>query len=190
MENKYLKDVYRSRGTIVEQLTNRGYDMTDTISELSFNAFSQLTNFNMVDKNNKIYVHYASNNIKLNVEIINEIVLNILKEYNENIKVLIIYTNIINNVLNKKFNNVQLFNLNEVIIDKTKHVYANQKHTIIGEEELNTLLDKYKKTKDQLPKILHKDPMVKIIGANIGDVIKIQRKSKSTGIYYFYRVCV
>ena len=84
---------------------------------------------------------------------------------------------------------IQLFNLNEVIVNKTRHIYSN-KHTIILEDEINKLLEKYHTSIDKLPLILYNDPMVKYIGANRGDVIKIERISKSTGIYYYYRLCV
>jgi len=38
----------------------------------------------------------------------------------------------------------------------------------------------------QLPSIKMKDPMIKLIGAKLGDIIKITRK-ESTGTYDYYR---
>jgi len=66
-----------------------------------------------------------------------------------------------------------------------KHRFV-PKHEILSEEEKTELLKKYNVSLRQLPKILVKDPVVKIIGAKVNDVLKITRKSPTTkeGIYY------
>jgi DNA-directed RNA polymerase subunit H len=64
------------------------------------------------------------------------------------------------------------------------------KHEILSEEETKELLETLKITKEQLPKILSKDPVVKILGAKPGDVIKIIRKSATAGEAIYYRVVV
>jgi DNA-directed RNA polymerase subunit H len=189
MENKYLKDVYRSRKTMVEMLNERGYDMTNIIYDMSFDTFCEMSNYDIVDANDMIYLYYVPDNIKLSNEIINNIINEIIEKYGSDIKIIMIYTNIVSNLLLKKILNVQLFDLCEVIVNKTKHAYAS-KHIIIDEEEVQQLLKKYEIDKNQLPHILHNDPMAKILDAKIGDVVKIERKSKSTGIYYYYRMCV
>jgi DNA-directed RNA polymerase I, II, and III subunit RPABC1 len=189
MENKYLKDIFRSRKTMVEILTLRGYKMENTVCEMDFETFAEMSNFDIVDDDSKIYVYYSLDNVKLSNDTINTITSGIIEKYDDDMKIIIIYTNIVGNILNKKLYNIQLFNLCEVIINKTKHKYA-LKHVIIDKNEIEILLKKYEITEDQLPKILHNDPMIKIIGAEIGDVIKIERTSESTGKYYYYRICV
>jgi len=74
-------------------------------------------------------------------------------------------------------------------VDISKHILV-PKHEILSEEEVKKLLEKYNITKSQLPKILASDPMVKKIGAKVGDVIKITRKSPTAGESIFYRVVV
>ena len=64
------------------------------------------------------------------------------------------------------------------------------KHTVISEEEAQKVFDYYKITKDQLPKINITDPVIKIIGAEVGDIIKIERKSPTAEVSYAYRIVV
>jgi len=58
------------------------------------------------------------------------------------------------------------------------------------EEEVKKLLERYGITKKQLPKILTTDPVVKALGAKVGDVIEIERKSPVAGVTKYYRVVV
>jgi len=64
------------------------------------------------------------------------------------------------------------------------------KHEIISEEEKEQLLKKYRITPEQLPKIRSKDPIVKLIGAKPGDIIKITRKSPTAGESVYYRLVI
>ena len=64
------------------------------------------------------------------------------------------------------------------------------KHEIVSEEEKQKLLKKLKITEEQLPKIKLSDPIVKILKAKKGDLIKITRKSPTAGISIYYRIVV
>lgn len=64
------------------------------------------------------------------------------------------------------------------------------KHEIVSEEEKEQLLKTYKITPEQLPKIRSKDPIVKLIGAKPGDIIKITRKSPTAGKSVYYRLVI
>jgi DNA-directed RNA polymerase subunit H len=64
------------------------------------------------------------------------------------------------------------------------------KHEIIGESEIATLMQQYKITPKQLPRIIESDPVIKEIGAKIGDIIKITRKSPTAGESVYYRLVV
>ncbi len=63
-------------------------------------------------------------------------------------------------------------------------------HIILKEEEKRIVLDKYRITEEQLPKIATNDPAVKEIGAKAGNVIKITRNSATAGESIYYRVVV
>jgi len=65
------------------------------------------------------------------------------------------------------------------------------KARVLNEEEVKDLLNKYNlKSKEQLPKIFEKDPLVKICGAKKGDVLEIIRKSPTTKEAYYYRLVI
>ena len=70
-----------------------------------------------------------------------------------------------------------------------KHVLV-PKHTIISEDEIKALLEKYNITIKQIPKILHKDATVKALGAKPGEVIRIDRPSPTAGHTTYYRLVV
>ncbi len=64
------------------------------------------------------------------------------------------------------------------------------KHQILTSDEIKLVLDTYKISINQLPKILEDDVVVKEIGANVGDVIKITRNSATAGTSDYYRLVV
>jgi DNA-directed RNA polymerase subunit H len=64
------------------------------------------------------------------------------------------------------------------------------KHEILSNEERETVLKKFDAAENQLPKILLSDPVVEMIGAKIGNVIRITRKSPTAGEAIYYRVVV
>ncbi|NJF26054.1 DNA-directed RNA polymerase subunit H [Thermococcus sp. Bubb.Bath] len=63
-------------------------------------------------------------------------------------------------------------------------------HRILGEEEREELLKKYRIKLSQLPQILASDPAAVELEAKPGDVIEIKRKSPTAGVYYYYRLVV
>ena len=64
------------------------------------------------------------------------------------------------------------------------------KARVLSEEEKEKLLKKYNISEFQLPKILKSDPMVKALGAKVGDVIEIIRDSPTAGKSIYYRVVI
>lgn len=61
------------------------------------------------------------------------------------------------------------------------------KHEILSEEEKEKLLKKYRIEPYQMPRIKVSDPVMRLIGAKRGDVIKIIRKSATAGRSVDYR---
>jgi len=74
-------------------------------------------------------------------------------------------------------------------IDIKRHELV-PKHTISSKKERENLLKTYGISARHLPRILESDPVVKTIGAKIGDIIKIIRKSETAGEITYYRVVV
>lgn len=62
-------------------------------------------------------------------------------------------------------------------------------HKRLTEEETKKFLESYNISPIQLPKIFSGDPVVKQIGAKPGDLLKIERESK-TGKNAYYRLVI
>ncbi|MCU0632066.1 MAG: DNA-directed RNA polymerase subunit H [Methanolinea sp.] len=63
-------------------------------------------------------------------------------------------------------------------------------HQIMSEEEVQELYSLYTISSEQLPKIYHDDPAVKVIGAKVGDVIRIVRISHTAGRAESFRLVI
>ena len=63
-------------------------------------------------------------------------------------------------------------------------------HVILTEKERNEVLNKYKITPDQLPKIINTDPVAISIDAQPGQIVKIIRKSHTAKEAVAYRLVV
>jgi DNA-directed RNA polymerase subunit H len=79
--------------------------------------------------------------------------------------------------------------MTEENLDITKHTLV-PKHEKMSEEEFNEVMKAYNVSKTQLPRILVTDPAIERLEVEVGDVIKITRKSPTVGKAYFYRVVV
>jgi DNA-directed RNA polymerase subunit H len=64
------------------------------------------------------------------------------------------------------------------------------KHEILTQEERERLLAEYKVHPYQLPQIKASDPAVKVIDARPGDIIRVIRKSSTSGEHIAYRYVV
>lgn len=71
-------------------------------------------------------------------------------------------------------------------IDVLKHELVPE-HRVLSGGEKEAVLEKFNITAKQLPKILSTDPAAKQIGAKIGDVLEIKRKSQTAGEAIYYR---
>ena len=84
---------------------------------------------------------------------------------------------------------IQIFGLQNFLINISEHIFV-PKHRIMTKEEINELLEKYKTTVNNLPKILREDAMAKFIGAKPGDVVHIKGFNESAGYINKYRLCI
>ena len=71
-------------------------------------------------------------------------------------------------------------------IDKTKHILI-PKQIKNSEKEKKKLFKKYNITANELPRISSKDPAIKEMKLERGEIIKIIRKSPTAGETTFYR---
>lgn len=64
------------------------------------------------------------------------------------------------------------------------------KHEILGEKEASMILKSYNVTPNELPRIKKSDPSIKELNPEVGNIIKITRKSPSAGTAFYYRVVI
>lgn len=62
------------------------------------------------------------------------------------------------------------------------------KHSKASDSEAKTVLEKYKITPQSLPKIMVTDSAISSLKAKAGEIIKIERESKTAGKSVYYRV--
>ena len=70
--------------------------------------------------------------------------------------------------------------------EKTKHILVPV-HKKLSEKEKEELLKKYSVSMKELPKILTADPALAELDVKEGDVVKIIRKSRTSGDSVYYR---
>jgi DNA-directed RNA polymerase subunit H len=74
-------------------------------------------------------------------------------------------------------------------IDVQKHTLV-PKHELLGEEEVQALLEKYNLSLTQLPRIFLSDPAIQHLEPEVSQVMKITRNSPTLGQSTYYRVVV
>ena len=90
---------------------------------------------------------------------------------------------------NAHFKNIHLFHLDLLAIDITQHCKVPKHEVIRNHKEIDEILTKCNATINQLPVILRKDPMAKVLRLAPGDICKITRPSKTAGEIVYFRVC-
>ena len=156
----------------------------------------------MIDENNagkKCLVKYVLTKIRLSN--LNSFIIELLDTdiLNEGDDLIFIVIDKINNLelfynLFDKFSNsnnvfIQLFLIDNLQINITKHVLV-PKLKILDNEEKQMVKDTYNIDKiDDFPLILKSDSMAKFYGVKRGDLCEIIRTSETSGIYKSYRYC-
>lgn len=87
----------------------------------------------------------------------------------------------VSNILQVMESSVQLFCMDELLINITEHNLV-PKHELMTDNEKKALLNFYKCAENDFPTILDTDPMVKYYNWKIGSCIRIHRQG------YYYRI--
>lgn len=74
-------------------------------------------------------------------------------------------------------------------VDISGHVLV-PKHEVLSIDERNKIVSNLKTSLGNFPKILKSDPAVASLDVSVGDLIRITRKSVTSGTSVFYRVVV
>ena len=213
--NSEEEQIKLSRKTVIEMLTDRGYQTNKLLpvlpDQLFINMWSKFTNesnvFDIECENNvskRIYVKYIKNHI---VNIKNkkkEIKLDDFHDKLVQINDLLFDDSIIyivcdtkdTNVMEtyesflEKNKNVEIFDIKRLLFNITKHKLVPKHIKITDIREINKLKkDLYIDSIYKLPVISKTDPVARYYNLLIGDVVKIIRNSPSYGVHISYRVC-
>lgn len=85
----------------------------------------------------------------------------------------------ITNVVSVLGNNIQVFNIDSLKINITKHHFVPE-HKLLSNNETKELLEYYHTDRNNIPGILITDPIVQWYNWKIGDIIKIKRPIPGT----------
>ena len=179
--------------TVIEMLTDRGYDMQvdkNAMFESLSSDFNKST-FNVILSHRIHLVYHMGSKFKYSE------IKNYLEDADNNgasLVILIVNDNITSaNIkqLSAHKTPKEIHHVKNLQINISKHCLV-PKHEIIREQdEIKSIMEQFSlKNKHQLPIILKTDAMARYLGLKSGDIVKITRKSPTAGVYVVYRVCV
>jgi DNA-directed RNA polymerase subunit H (RpoH/RPB5) len=89
----------------------------------------------------------------------------------------------------RHFRNVRVFDINLFVNNILNHSLVPKHIVIRTKKGIEEILKKHNCTIHQLPIILKNDNIAKILRITPGDLCSIERKSRKSGTYQFYRIC-
>lgn len=194
-----ITKLFRARQTMLEMMKDRGVSYPSSLHISSFDQFrieyySRNIDILINNPDRNIYIKFLLNT-KIKPNQIKEIIENLKTEYieKENDKLILVIkpkpnSTILKIIKEKEYRFVELFWLNNVIINITKHILV-PKHTKLTDEEIKIVMEKnYITSKSLFPVMNRDDPVAKYLNLSSGDVCKILRKSITSGEYISYRV--
>lgn len=201
--NSHIVQIYNSRKHLLEILETRGFDISQYnnfgISEIGI--LSENDQLDMLFENNKkkIYVKYfTSKQIKpQNIYNIFEDLFHLENILSKNDDLIIILKDQPNDTLIQTIKDIwieeniyiSLIYIKCLQFNILKHELV-PKHSILNTKETEEFKIKYNISENsELPEISYFDPVCLVIGVRPDNIVKIDRKSRTTINSTYYRVC-
>ena len=187
----YSTEISNSISTLIEMLTDRGIDAS-VLKSYSIEEISSFGGVFVIDlPESKIKIVYDLSpkirwvDVKKSIGIDNESDINLL---------IYIVKDKMNNSETKKIDELafdyQVFDIKDLQFNISKHILV-PKHTLISDaKEIENILNVYKVKINQLPQILKTDKMAQYLNAKVGNIVKINRISPTSGEFVVYRYVV
>ena len=203
-----ITKIYKSRKIILDQLKRRNYDISEyenySLNEIhvlhQHNQLDMLLNSSEDSKSKKCYVKYHMTG-KLTPRVIDDTIDDLFTMENildENDDLIIIIKDKINdpmksfitNLFNKDKKFVSVYNVNRYLFNILDHSMVPP-HEPLSLEEKKDLAKKYNIINDkQWPEIDRFDPVAQAIGLRPNQLCKIYRKSPTSSVAIYYRLCI
>jgi DNA-directed RNA polymerase subunit H (RpoH/RPB5) len=203
-----ISNIYTSRNTILELVKERGYDTSD-YEDRSINDIQKMYNEKQLDMllekkdekdDRKLFIKYhltgriGSTQIYeyiddlYNLEEIltkdDDFIIITKDDTNDTLK------KIMNTIWNKDNIYINIYNFNNYKFNILNHEMV-KKHRVVDDNEKNDLMKKYNLINEsQFPEISRYDPVAQAIGLRPGQVCEITRKSPTSIVTYYYRICL
>ena len=192
---------YKVRKTIIEMLHDRNYNVSDEEKNLNYSDFSEKFYENQInfegtykDNDDKLILIYffLENKTFGKKDLVGLKTLVNEKYVDKDLNIIIVLQDKPTSQINKEiliedYKNIEIFLVKNLLVNVTKHIFV-PKHEILSQEEGKEILEKFKCTRLQLPKILSNDAIAKYYGMKPGQICKITRNSNITGESIYYRL--
>ncbi|KAI5961442.1 RPB5 [Candida pseudojiufengensis] len=210
--DRAISRLFRTFKTVKEMVKDRGYYITQEELDMTLEEFRAKVCDSMGNPQRKLMCFQATPTAEqldkfpemgsLWVEFCDEASVGIktmrnfcihINEKNFNTGIFI-YQNSITPSANKLIPTVQpatieTFQENDLIVNITHHELV-PKHLKLNKIEKKNLLEKYRLKESQLPRIQREDPVARYLGLKRGEIVKIIRRSETSGRYASYRICL
>ncbi|XYA00149.1 DNA-directed RNA polymerases II 24 kDa polypeptide (RNA polymerase II subunit 5) [Meyerozyma guilliermondii] len=210
--DRYVSRLWRSFKTVKEMVRDRGYYITQEEIDMSLDEFRSKICDSMGLPQRKMMCFQANPTAEalekfpdmgsLWVEFCDEASVGIKTMRNFCIHIseknfstgIFIYQNSITPSANKLVPTVapasiETFQESDLIVNITHHDLV-PKHIKLSIGEKKELLARYRLKESQLPRIQREDPVARYLGLKRGEVVKIIRRSETSGRYASYRICL
>lgn len=203
--NSHIVNIYNSRKNLLEILHYRGFNI-ENYKNFSINEISTLFENNQLDMlienediNKKIYVkYYVAKVIKTqNLYDIIEDLFNLENILTKNDDLIIVIKDepnetleqVVKDIWNSDNYYISLLNIKRLQFNILNHKLVPN-HKVLNKEDISLFKKKYNITDDnELPDISYFSPVSLVLGIRPGDIVEIERNSRTSITSKFYRIC-